>query len=87
MKISGSSRRIGVRLELKKEFKGGKRFEKMQTTYLWKPRPSMRMTTQVLGRRMSGWHRSKLFTYSYLDAISPGTTFSGLCAVQTSNLP
>ena len=37
-------------------------------TYLWKPRPSMRMTIQVFGIRRSGC--SKSFTYSYLQELA-----------------
>jgi hypothetical protein len=39
----------------------------LKLTDLWKPRPSIRTTIHVFGRRMSGC--SKALTYSYLRAM------------------
>ena len=40
----------------------------MGNTDLWKPRPSIRTTIHVFGKRISS--RSKFFTYSYLPGLA-----------------
>jgi hypothetical protein len=65
----GNPSEIPLRMEINRDRERHR--AEMVNTDLWKPRPSIRTTIHVFGKRISS--RSKFFTYSYLPVLAhPG---------------
>lgn len=62
----GNPSEIPLRMEINRDRERHK--AEMGNTDLWKPRPSIRTTIHVFGKRISS--RSKFFTYSYLPVLA-----------------
>jgi len=62
----GNPSEIPLRMEINRDREHHR--AEMGNTDLWKPRPSIRTTIHVFGKRISS--RSKFFTYSYLPLLA-----------------
>ena len=62
----GNPSEILLRMEINRDRERHR--AEMGNTDLWKPRPSIRTTIHVFGKRISS--RSKFFTYSYLSVLA-----------------